>query len=177
MASSVYKTILESYDASCDDVTCMSRTYVFQQTVLSSSKSCMFLYHQHVWPQPPYCNLISPTTDMSGLTATGDQFLMQATPSPPSRVSDYEAKFYYGLPSRPVLVTCTGTTPISKSCELQVSSVAAQVCTVSILFLQSTSQVFTDLCSWLQLKTEFADAIWATPQPGGIQQAQEAQDR
>jgi len=32
-----------------------------------------------------------------------------------------------------------------------------QVCTISILFLQSTSQVFTNLCTWLQLKTEFAD--------------------
>ena len=32
MASSVYKTIPEAYDASCDDVTCMSQTYVFQHT-------------------------------------------------------------------------------------------------------------------------------------------------
>jgi len=35
--------------------------------------------------------------------------------------------------------------------------VAAQVCTVSILFLQLASDVFTDLCSQLQLKTKFAD--------------------
>jgi len=53
---------------------------------------------------------------------------------------------------------------ISKSCELQVSSVAAQVYTVSILFLQSTSQVFTDLCSKLQLKMEFADVDWEEEQ-------------
>jgi len=61
-----------------------------------------------------------------------------------------------------VLLLCGSTTlwNISKSCELQVSSVAAQVCTVSILFLQLASDVFTDLCSQLQLKTKFADEYY-----------------
>jgi len=53
----------------------------------------------------------------------------------------------------------TSSCIISKSCELQVSSVAAQVCTVSILFLQLAAAVFTDLCSQLQLKTKFADDL------------------
>lgn len=54
---------------------------------------------------------------MSGLTlggrpATGDQFSTRTTPSPPPRVSDEEAQVYYaGLPSKPVLVARTGTTP------------------------------------------------------------------
>jgi len=47
---------------------------------------------------------------------------------------------------------------ISKSCELQVSSVTAQVCTVTILILQLALDALTDLCSQLQLKTKFANA-------------------
>ena len=54
--------------------------------------------------------MTSPTLGDS--VATADDFTTRNIPSPAPRLSDLEARFYYyGLPSKPVLVARTGSTP------------------------------------------------------------------
>jgi len=79
MASSVCKTIPESYDASCDDVTCMSRTYIFS-TIGTHQHPQPWSQHWQCWPwtgtsPPTSCTLTNTDTHLisTSMTASNPQ--------------------------------------------------------------------------------------------------------